>query len=97
MNYATRMEQARISDELDSRRIANVSILSAPSTPIEPIYPRKIALMLIALGVGLMLATGLALLIEYFNDIIRSAADLEGFEGIPVLGSVKIAAGQTGR
>ena len=93
INYATRMEQARISDELDSQRIANVSILSSPSWPIEPVYPRKITLMLIALVAGLLLATGLPLLIEYFNDTIRNPADLAGLEGIPVLGTFKVAAG----
>lgn len=97
MNYATRSEQARISEQLDSERIANVSILSPASWPIEPFYPRKITLMLIAIVAGLVLATGLTLLIDYFDDTIRDAGDLARLDGIPVLGRFKIATtGQAG-
>ena len=91
MNYASHMEQARISDELDASRIANVSVLSPPSTPIEPVYPKKALLMLIALAAGLLLGVGLALLLEYFSDTIWTSTDLEGIDGVPYLGTFQFA------
>lgn len=89
LNYSKKLEDARIADELDERKIANVTILSPPSAPIEPIYPRKLLIMGITLPAGLLLGIGLVLFLEYMTDRIRSDRDLVGIEGINFLGSFR--------
>lgn len=84
--YAKRQEEARISDELDLKRVANVAEISPPSLPIESVYPRKLLIMGISLPVGLVLAILLALLLEYVNDTVRHQRDLDSIEGLPFLG-----------
>ncbi len=45
MSYAKRVEESRISAELDDRRVANIAILASPSLPIEPVSPNKVLVM----------------------------------------------------
>jgi len=84
--YSARMEDARISEALDAQRIANVSVVTPPTMPIEPIYPRKLLIMALSFPVGLVLGLGLALLLEYFNERIDSERDLTSIAGTDYLG-----------
>ena len=88
--YAKRLAEARISEALDLRRVSNVALLSAPVVSPEPVYPRKLLIVLISLPFGLTLGIALALLLEYLNDTIRDRRDLRGFPELPVLGRLRI-------
>jgi uncharacterized protein involved in exopolysaccharide biosynthesis len=90
MVYAKKREEARISDELDAKHITNVTLIAAPETPIEPIYPRKLFIMGIALPLGLLLGIVFAALLESMDDRIRSDRDLDGVGDIPFLGAVTV-------
>jgi uncharacterized protein involved in exopolysaccharide biosynthesis len=87
LSYSRRWEEARISEELDRRRVANISILSPPSLPIEPVSPRKLLTTGLSIPAGLLLGVGLAFLIDYLEDRIRMPRDLSGIEGLNYLGS----------
>ncbi|MGB8472934.1 MAG: GumC family protein [Candidatus Acidiferrum sp.] len=89
--YAKDLEESRISQQLDIRRIANVSVLSAPSSSFEPVYPRKLLIMGLAIPFGLLLGLALGLVAEYMDDTIRSSRDLEDLDGLPCLGSFRIS------
>jgi uncharacterized protein involved in exopolysaccharide biosynthesis len=88
--YTKRREEARISEEFDRRRIANISILSPPVRPIEPVYPRKLFIMGLCLPVGLLFGIALALLLEYMNDAVSTPHDLAGLEGLAYLGTFRL-------
>jgi uncharacterized protein involved in exopolysaccharide biosynthesis len=90
--YAKHLEEARISDELDKRQIANIAVLSAPSTAYEPAFPNKLLIMRLALPLGLVLGIAFALLFEYFDDTIHDATDLQEIGDLHYLGSMHIAA-----
>lgn len=62
LSIMKRKEDAEISEQLDLSRISNISVLTPPVSTIEPVYPKKIFLMGISLGVGLLLGLGLAFL-----------------------------------
>lgn len=72
--------------------VENVSILNhakldpvdSPS-PISPNIPLNIA---IAFIVSLMLSVGVAFLLEYMDDSIKTEADVEQYLGLPVLASI---------
>lgn len=89
--YSKRMEDARISGELDERRVSNVAVVTPPTIPIEPVYPRKLLIMALSFPVGLMLGIGLALLLEYFNERIDSERDLRNIEGGEYLGAFDLS------
>jgi len=74
--YAKRREEARISAELDARRVSNVAMMTPPETPLEPVYPRKLFIMAIALPVSLVLGLAMAGLLETLDDRIHTKRDL---------------------
>lgn len=89
-SYAKDLEESRISQQLDSRRIANVSVLSRPASSFEPVYPRKLLIMGVAMPFGLLLGLALGLVTEYMDDTIRSSRDFDALDGLHCLGSFQI-------
>jgi len=87
--YQSKLEEARISEELDARRVTNVALIAQPSTPFEPVYPRKLFTMLVTLPAALLLAIAFAALIESMDDRIRSHRDLEQVSELPYLGTFR--------
>lgn len=66
----------------------NVKIIDNAEAPQEPISPRtKLNIVLAALA-GLLTATIAILLLEYFDDTIKTTEDAEERLGVPVLGIV---------
>ncbi len=88
--YAKRMEEGRISEELDLSRVSNVSILSPPAVSLEPVYPRKLLIMGLAVALGLVLGVALVLLLEYMDDTIKKPRDLADLEGLRLLGTIRL-------
>ncbi|MGA2286185.1 MAG: polysaccharide biosynthesis tyrosine autokinase [Dehalococcoidia bacterium] len=68
-------------------RPGDVSIVEAATTPTTPVKPNIKINTALAAFVGLLLAGGIALLIEYLDDTIKSPDDLEAV-GLPSLGGV---------
>ena len=93
--FSKRYGEARMSEDLDSRRIANVTIASPPDTPITPIYPRKMFLMEIGMGVALLLGIALAALLEAMEDRILDERGLLTVGGVPYLGTVDVQVGSS--
>lgn len=70
--------------------IDNVSILSQAQLGENPspIKPQPVLNMAIALLVGLMAGVGLAFLLEYLDNTIKTEQDIENRLGLPVLGAI---------
>jgi uncharacterized protein involved in exopolysaccharide biosynthesis len=92
LNYVKSRDEARAAEEMDVRRFANISVLSPPMRPIEPVYPRKMLLMMVSLPVGLLLGIALAFFLEYTNDVVNTQHDLVGLNGLPYLGTFHLSA-----
>ncbi|MCR6108138.1 capsular biosynthesis protein [Salipaludibacillus agaradhaerens] len=77
-------------DIVDIMNVDNVSILSSAelvesSSPISPNPPLNMA---IAFVVGLMAAVGIAFILEFLDNTIKTEDDVEDKLGIPVLASI---------
>lgn len=70
--------------------VDNVSILAKAQVGEKqsPIKPKPLLNIAIALVVGLMAGVGLAFLLEYFDNTIKTEQDIEKVLGIPVLGVI---------
>jgi polysaccharide biosynthesis protein PslE len=90
LNYSKRYDEARMSEALDSRRIANVSIAGQPDTPIKPVYPRKVFLMEIGMAVSLLLGLALAAFLETTEDRILDERGVLSLGDVPYLGTVEV-------
>jgi capsular polysaccharide biosynthesis protein len=72
--------------------VNNVSIL-ADAAVLEgqaPVKPQPVINIFIALIVGLMIGIGIASLLEYFDNTIKSEQDVEKILELPVLGVVSV-------
>lgn len=75
---------------VDLMKVDNVSILAKASIVENqsPIKPKPLLNIAIALIVGLMAGVGLAFLIEYLDNTIKTEQDVEKVLGMPVLGVI---------
>jgi capsular polysaccharide biosynthesis protein len=79
------------SDEVENiMTIKNVKILSPAvlkDNP-SPIKPKPLLNMAIALVVGLMAGIGIAFLLEYLDNTIKTEEDIQKVLGLPILGAI---------
>ena len=88
--YLTKFEEARISDEMDRQKIANVSVIEPARPPLQPEsrnIPRNLVLATI---LGVVGGLGLALFSEYLEDKLDRDEDVEYHLNLPVLASIPI-------
>ena len=94
-------ETARVFQEdiVKIMNVDNVSILAAAEVGENPspVKPQPLLNIAIAIVVGLMAGIGLAFLLEYLDNTIKSEQDIEKTLGIPVLGGVTTITAAAGR
>lgn len=66
----------------------NVVSIEAAVVPGKPIRPRPVTNTALAAVVGLMLAGGIAFLIEYLDNTIRTPEDVERILNLPIIGYI---------
>ncbi|WP_239807402.1 Wzz/FepE/Etk N-terminal domain-containing protein [Croceicoccus hydrothermalis] len=72
----------------------NISLLT-PATPnFNPVGPRRLFIIVLGVLGGLIAGIAVAILLELLNLKIRMAEELDGWLGIPDLGSVRSSDGQ---
>ncbi len=86
--YVQRYEEARISDDMNRRKMANISIIQAAAVPTEPVKPKKALNIAVSILLGALSALGAAFLSERFGHTFGTVQDVERRLGLPVLTSV---------
>ncbi len=86
--YVQKYEEARISDDMNRKKMANVSIIQAAAVPIKPVKPKKLADIALSIVLGAAAAVGAALFSEYLGRTFNTAQDVERRLGLPVLASI---------
>jgi succinoglycan biosynthesis transport protein ExoP len=66
----------------------NVVSIEAAMVPAKPIRPKPVTNSGLAAVVGLMLAGGIAFLIEYLDNTIRTPEDVERILNVPIIGYI---------
>ena len=83
-----RRDDAEAAAQLDVSRVSNVSVAMPPVATPEPVYPRKLLIMAVALVVGLGLGVALALALEWMSDTVRGPEQIESATDLVCLGTV---------
>jgi uncharacterized protein involved in exopolysaccharide biosynthesis len=91
VSNATRREEVRVAEQLDERRVANVAVLSGPTTSQSPVAPRKLLITAVGLVAGLVLATCFGLMLEYLDDRVYLPNDLSSIQGLECLGIFRVS------
>lgn len=83
--YAGRAEDARMLDEMNRLKLANISVIQPAAVPVEPIGPKKLLLLISGIIAGLVFGVGSAFVAEQSNRNFSTAARVEKLLGVPVL------------
>ncbi len=73
---------------LSTLTTTNVQVLDKAEVPLRPARPRKLFNIGLSVLIGLVLGVGLALFVEYLDNTVKSAEDVDRLLGLPVLGLV---------
>ena len=86
--YLTKFEESRISNAMDTEKIANVSLIEPAWPPLKPVSPKVMLNMVLALFLGGFGGLGLAFFMEYLDDSLEKTDDVEEYLEVPVLTSI---------
>jgi tyrosine-protein kinase Etk/Wzc len=81
----SKYEEVRVSE---AAKIASVRLIEPAVVTDTPVYPNKKQYLLLAAVVGLLLGFSLALLLEHFDDSLRSLDELKAILPYEILGYV---------
>jgi uncharacterized protein involved in exopolysaccharide biosynthesis len=87
-SYLTRVQSARILNDMNQAGITNLSVVQAPSMPYKAARPKKMLLFVLALFAGLAGGLALCLLLEMLDDTIALPDQVEALTGLPLLAVV---------
>lgn len=85
--YLRKQEEARISDELDRKRIVNVAIAESATVPALPSGPGKSLYLILGFLLATLVSLGLAFIVDYMDPSFRTPDEVEAYLGVPVIAS----------
>ncbi|MCG3162157.1 MAG: hypothetical protein JMDDDDMK_03397 [Acidobacteria bacterium] len=80
-----RLRQAEVESDF---RPSNIRIIQQAEVPISPVKPNRTLNIGLSLLIGLALGVGLAFFVEYLNNTINTAEDVERIVKLPSLGAI---------
>ncbi len=84
----SKLEEARVIDELQAEHISNVSIYQPASLVERPISPQKPLIAVTFPVLGLMVGLGLALIREFGNPTLRTVWHVQALSGSSLLAAI---------
>ena len=90
---AEKLTAARIAEQA---QIRGIQVVDLATPPRQPSSKKPLKLMLLGLLGGMGLGLGLAVLVEYAGHVLETEHEVGTASGLPVLGSVPIAAASPG-
>jgi capsular exopolysaccharide synthesis family protein len=84
----TKLEESRISNAMDTNKIASVSVIQPALTPLKPIKPRRLLNIVLAIFLGGIGGLGLAFFTEYLDHSFKTKEEVENILKLSVLASI---------
>jgi uncharacterized protein involved in exopolysaccharide biosynthesis len=86
-NYLTALKRQNAAGTRQTLDSGSVTILTAPTASLEPVYPRKLLVMAMAVALGLVLGLATATVREWTNNSVRDELTLERATRLVCFGS----------
>ena len=88
MLYLSKFEEARISSEMDKKKISNVNLIESALVPFQPVSPKTFLNLLLSIIFGIFGGVALAFFQEYIHNTIDIPSDVERYLQLPVFSSI---------
>jgi len=85
MVLTEKYEETLLLKEVSSQEF---SIVDSALAPKRPIKPNKMQIITMGVVLGMVLGVAMALFLEYMDDSVRRAEDVERLMGLPIVGSI---------
>jgi uncharacterized protein involved in exopolysaccharide biosynthesis len=86
--YLAKFEESRISDAMDNKKMANVSLMQSALIPLKPVSPKVLLNIVLSIFLGGFGGLGLAFFAEYLDDSLGKPEHVEKVLQLPVLASI---------
>ena len=86
--YENKREEARISEEKDKLRFANIAIASRPLKPTSPWFPNRPLIIMLSFPLALLLGLVASILVYSSNQTVRSPSDVASRTKLRILGTL---------
>ena len=86
-----RLKEMGVSGGLETN---NIRVVEEAQVPRFPVKPRKLLNLSLAVVIGLLGGIGLAFVLEYLDNTIRTPEEVERYLGLPVVGIIPIFEGK---
>ncbi|MDQ3918274.1 MAG: polysaccharide biosynthesis tyrosine autokinase, partial [Acidobacteriota bacterium] len=90
------LQRAKENDVMLAGTLNNVRVVDYAIAPDDPVGPRRLLATLLAFVVSLAVGVGLAFLLEFLDDTLRTSDDIEKVLMLPAIGVIP-SAGRSGR
>lgn len=87
--YVKKMEEARITDDMNRQKMVNVSIIQRATVPVKPVKPRVLLNLLLGAILGMTSGLGLAFISEFLGQGMATPESAENQLGLTVLATVR--------
>ncbi len=87
-NIADKVADVFTREVVKLMKVENVNIVDTAQLPETPVKPKHLINIGVSFIVALLAAVGIAFLIEYLDDTIKSTEDVEKYLGLTVLGTI---------
>jgi uncharacterized protein involved in exopolysaccharide biosynthesis len=88
LQYVTKEEEARLENLKVGKHLVNVSIVTKPFLPTDPIFPKTLLYVLGAFFLSFPLGIGLILILNFFDHTFQSPREMESVTDMRVLASI---------
>ncbi len=86
--YSESLEQARIDDAMETRKISNINVVQSATLPVKPVRPRKMLNMMLGLMLGIFGGIAVAFFSEYLDHSIKTPDEVEEKLQLPALACI---------
>lgn len=88
VDIANKLTEVFTEEIQEIMRLENVSIVDSAVLPSSPVKPNPKMNIAVAFVLGLLIALGISFAIEYLDDTIKTAEDIEKYLNLTVLGTI---------
>jgi polysaccharide chain length determinant protein (PEP-CTERM system associated) len=85
-----RLEKAKLSDDAQQTGVVRFEIIDPPTSPLDPVAPKRPLLMALVLLAALGAGLGVAWLMSQLRPVFNTVQSLADVTGLPVLGGVTV-------